>query len=144
MKIYDKKLFWESVVSLLVVLAYFALLYSIRPDENTKILWAGAIVSFITTARNISISISEEKSKEYKSKERLSNIAAENLFGKKAKYVPWLRFVPLILSILIASFKGNMTLATVLLVLPVIYLIWFLAVIEREVKRIKAKENTAE
>ncbi len=142
MKIYDKKLFWESVVSLMAVLAYFALLYSVRPDENNKILWAGAIVSFITTARYISISISEEKSKEYKSKVRLSNTAAENLFGKKAKYVPWLRFVPLILSILIASFKGNMILATVLLVLPVIYLIWFLAVVEKEIKRIK--ENVEE
>lgn len=137
-KIYDKKLFWVSIVGLVAVLAYFVLLYSIRPDENNTILWLGAITLLINTARDISISISEEKSKEYRSKEQLSITAAENLFGKKGRYVPWLRFIPLIPSVLIASSKGgNMTLATVLLVLPVIFIVWYLAVIEKEIKRIK-------
>ena len=144
MKIYDKKLFWQSITTLLAVLAYFVLLYLIEPDENTKILWAGAIVSFISTAKSVSVSISEEKSKVYRHKEQLASTAASNLFGKKSKYVPWLRFVPLVLSVLIASSNGNMALATVLLVLPVVYLVWFIAVIEKEVKRIISEENIAE
>ena len=144
MKIYDKKLFWQSITTLLAVLAYFVLLYLIEPDENTKILWVGAIVSFISTAKSVSVSISEEKSKIYRHKEQLASTASANLFGKKSKYVPWLRFVPLVLSVLIASTNGNMTLATVLLVLPVVYLVWFMAVIEKEVKRIMSEENIAE
>lgn len=144
MKIYDKKLFWQSITTLLAVLAYFVLLYLIEPDENTKILWVGAIVSFISTAKSVSVSISEEKSKVYRHKEQLASTASVNLFGKKSKYVPWLRFVPLVLSVLIASTNGNMALATLLLVLPVVYLVWFMAVIEKEVKRIISEENTAE
>lgn len=144
MKIYDKKLFWQSITTLLAVLAYFVLLYLIEPDENTKILWTGAIVSFISTAKSVSVSISEEKSKIYRHKEQLASTASANLFGKKSKYVPWLRFVPLVLSVLIASSNGNMALATVLLVLPVVYLVWFIAVIEKEVKRIISEENIAE
>ena len=144
MKIYDKKLFWQNITTLLAVLAYFVLLYMIEPDENTKILWAGAIVSFISTAKSISVSISEEKSKIYRHKEQLASTASANLFGKKSKYVPWLRFVPLVLSVLITSTNGNMALATVLLVFPVVYLVWFMAVIEKEVKRIISEENTAE
>lgn len=144
MKIYDKKLFWQSITTLLAVLAYFVLLYLIEPDENTKILWVGAIVSFISTAKSVSVSISEEKSKVYRHKEQLASIASANLFGKKSKYVPWLRFLPLVLSVLIASTNGNMTLATLLLVLPVVYLVWFMAVIEKEVKRIMSEENIAE
>lgn len=144
MKIYDKKLFWQSITTLLAVLAYFVLLYLIEPDENTKILWVGAIASFISTAKSVSVSISEEKSKVYRHKEQLASTASANLFGKKSKYVPWLRFVPLVLSVLIASSNGNMTLATVLLVLPVVYLVWFMAVIGKEVKRIMSEENIAE
>ena len=141
MKIHDKKLFKEGVFSLAVVLAVFVLVlatdaFSLK--RHSAFLFNTVWMSCLSI-KTIIISLSEEKSKKENMQRRLAKIARQNVFDKKE---------PLVHILWVGMMLGSMpaVLYSIKLAVALFFggcgvLVWYIYVVEDEIKRIKKQEE---
>ena len=141
MKIYDKKLFKEGVFWLVAVLAIFVIVVATNTFNLKKYsaflfntVWMSCL-----SIKTIIISLSEEKSKKENMQRRLAKIARQNVFDKKE---------PLVHILWVGMMLGSMpaVLYSVKLAVALFFggcgvLVWYIYVVEDEIKRIKNQEE---
>lgn len=137
MKIYDKKLFKEGVFGLIVVLAIFVLVLvtNIFDLKRHSAVVFNTVWMSCLCIKTITISLSEEKSKKENEQRRLAKTARKNIFGKKEPLVPIL-WVGLMLGSMPAVFY-SLKLAVAMFLGGIGVLVWYIYVVEDEIKRIK-------
>ena len=141
MKIYDKKLFKEGVFWLVAVMAIFVIVVATNAFNLKKYsafvfntVWMSCL-----SIKTIIISLSEEKSKKENEQRQLAKTARKNVFGKKESLVHIL-WVGMMLSSMPAVFY-SIKLAVALFLVGCAVLVWYIYVVEDEIKRIKKQEE---
>lgn len=144
MKIYDKKMFWESVLGFLAVMLLLKVMKIWTGNDRT--LWAPVISTFIISARGVFISLSRERVKEHNLQQSLYKIATENIFGKYGKIAIWGWAVLLLLSVMVLGY--SLKLSIVFFALAIVYILWYTNTVEKEANRLRYEmesiENSAE
>ena len=142
MKIYDRKMFFERIFGfIVVVLITLALNIFFNYDGYTYV--GGLIAVAVSSARMVSISLSQEKLKEYNLKQQLNKIAANRLFGNRVKL--YSRAVLILCVLMLAALVlDKLLLSVALLAVLVVYSMWYSAVIEKEANKIRAEMELTE
>ena len=137
MKIYDKKLFKEGVYTILIVsFILFAIIRTNAFDlkKYSAYLFNTAVMYYLGI-KTIIISLSEEKSAKENAQRGLAKTARKNIFGKKEPLVHIL-WVGMMVGSMPAVFY-SLKLAFVMFLGGIGVLVWYIYVVEDEIKRIK-------
>ena len=137
MRIYDKKIFKEGLTGLVAVLGILALVVitDIFDLKRHSAFVFNTVWMSCLNIKTIIISLSEEKSRKYNIERRLVKTARNTVFGKKEPLVHIL-WLGLMIGSMPAVFYSLM-LAMVMFFAGIGVLVWYIYVIEDEIKRIK-------